>query len=38
MIEYFENENKQAQKQSGQGPILQNGHIKAPDYSTKASR
>jgi hypothetical protein len=38
MIEYFENENKQAQKQSGQGSILQNGHIKAPDYSTKASR
>lgn len=38
MIEYFENENKQAQKQSGQGRVLQNGHIKAPDYSTKASR
>lgn len=38
MVEYYENENKQAQKQSGQQSILQNGHIKAPDYSTKASR
>ena len=38
MIEYFESENKANQKQSGQTSVLQNGHIKAPDYSTKASR
>jgi hypothetical protein len=38
MIEFYENENKQTQKSSGQQSLLQNGQIKAPDYSTKASR
>ena len=38
MIEYYESENKAKQKTSGQQSILDNGHIKAPDYSTKASR
>jgi hypothetical protein len=38
MIDFYENENKQARKSSGQQSILDNGHIKAPDYSTKASR
>ena len=38
LIEYYEKKNKAQEKQSGQGNVLQNGHIKAPDYSTKASR
>ena len=38
IIEFYENENKQTQKSSGQQPLLQNGQIKAPDYSTKAHR
>ena len=38
MVEFYEKENKEAQKASGQQSLLQNGHIKAPDYSTKASR
>ena len=38
MIEFYENENKQAQKSSGQQSILDNGKIKAPDYSTKARK
>ena len=38
MIDFYENENKQVKKSSGQQSILDNGHIKAPDYSTKASR
>ncbi len=38
MIEFYENENKQAQKQSGKQTLLQDGKIKAPDYSTKAHR
>jgi hypothetical protein len=38
MIEFYENENKQTQKSSGQQSLLQNGQIKAPDYSTKAHR
>jgi hypothetical protein len=38
MIEFYENENKQAQKSQGQQSLLQDGKIKAPDYSTKASR
>lgn len=38
MVEHFDKQNKEQQKQSGQGSVLQNGHIKAPDYSTKASR
>ena len=38
MIDYYESENKAQQKSSGQSSILENGHIKAPDYSTKASR
>lgn len=38
MIEFYENENKQNQKSQGQQSLLQDGKIKAPDYSTKASR
>jgi hypothetical protein len=38
MIEFYENENKQAQKSQGSQPLLNNGQIKAPDYSTKASK
>lgn len=38
MIEFYENENKQAQKSQGQQSLLQDGKIKAPDYSTKARR
>ena len=38
MIEFYENENKQTQKSSGQQSLLDNGKLKAPDYSTKASR
>jgi hypothetical protein len=38
MIEHYDRQNKAQEKQSGQGGTLDNGHIKAPDYSTKASR
>jgi hypothetical protein len=38
MIEFYENENKQAQKAQGSQSLLDNGKIKAPDYSTKARR
>ena len=38
MVEHFENQNKRHQKESGKGNLLENGQIKAPDYSTKASR
>jgi len=38
MVEWYDKQNKQQQNQSGQGSLLQNGHISAPDYSTKASR
>jgi hypothetical protein len=38
MIEFYENENKQAQKSQGSQSLLENGKIKAPDYSTKARR
>lgn len=38
MIEFYENENKQNEKASGRQSLLQNGQIKAPDYSTKAHR
>jgi len=38
MIEFYENENKQNQKASGKQSLLDNGKIKAPDYSTKARR
>jgi len=38
MIEFYENENKEAQKAQGNQSILSNGKVKAPDYSTKASR
>jgi len=36
MLEWYDNENKQNEKASGNTSILQNGKIKAPDYSTKA--
>lgn len=38
MIEFYENENKQAQKAQGHQSLLEDGKLKAPDYSTKASR
>jgi len=38
MIEFYENENKQAQKAQGNQSLLDNGRIKAPDYSTKARK
>lgn len=38
LIEHYDKQNNQQQQQSGNGPTLQNGKIKAPDYSTKASR
>ncbi len=38
MLEFYENENKQAQKAQGQQSLLQDGKIKAPDYSTKARK
>ena len=38
MIEFYENENKQNEKASGRQSLIQNGQIKAPDYSTKAHR
>jgi hypothetical protein len=38
LIEHYDKQNKAQQNQSGQQSLLQNGHIKAPDYSTKASR
>ena len=37
LIEHYDKQNNQQQQQSGNGPTLQNGKIKAPDYSTKAS-
>jgi hypothetical protein len=38
MVEHYQKQNKEQQQQSGKASVLQNGHIKAPDYSTKASR
>jgi len=38
MLDWYTKENKEKQAQSGQQSILQDGKIKAPDYSTKASR
>ena len=38
MIEFYENENKQAQKAQGRQSAIENGVIKTPDYSTKARR
>jgi hypothetical protein len=38
MIEFYENENKQNEKAQGKQSILENGKVKAPDYSTKARR
>ncbi|QQO91912.1 hypothetical protein immuto35A_232 [Flavobacterium phage vB_FspM_immuto_3-5A] len=36
MVEHYQKQNQQ--QQSGNTSVLQNGRIKAPDYSTKASR
>ena len=36
MVEFYENENKEAQKAQGTQSLLNSGKIKAPDYSTKA--
>jgi len=38
MVEHYQKQNQQQQQQSGKTSVLQNGQIKAPDYSTKASR
>ena len=38
IVEWYDKKNKAQENQSGQGRTLSNGHIKAPDYSTKASR
>jgi hypothetical protein len=38
MIEFYENENRQAQKAQGRQSTIENGVIKTPDYSTKARR
>lgn len=38
ILDWYEKESKEQEKASGQSNILQNGKIKAPDYSTKASR
>lgn len=38
MLEFYENENKQAQQAQGQQSLLQDGIVKAPDYSTKARK
>ena len=38
MLEWYDNENKQNEKASGQSSLLQNGVVKAPDYSTKARK
>jgi len=38
MIEFYENENKQAEQAQGKQSLLDNGKIKAPDYSTKARK
>lgn len=38
MIDFYENENKQAEKASGKQSLINDGKIKAPDYSTKAHR
>mgnify|MGYP000440977782 CR=1 FL=1 len=38
MVEYYEKENKKNQAASGQQSILDNGKIKAPDYSVKARK
>lgn len=36
MIEWYDKENINKEQASGQNSVLQNGVIKAPDYSTKA--
>lgn len=38
IVEFYENENKQAQKSQGQQSPLQDGKIKAPDYTSKARK
>jgi len=38
MLDWYAKENKEAEKQAGQNSILENGKIKAPDYTTKASK
>ena len=38
MLDWYAKEKKQNEAQSGQQSLLQDGKIKAPDYSTKASR
>lgn len=38
MVEHFQKQNQQQQQNSGTTSVLQNGHIKAPDYSSKARR
>jgi hypothetical protein len=38
MVEHYQKQNQQSQQSSGTTSVLQNGHIKAPDYSSKARR
>lgn len=38
MLEWYDNEGKKQEEANGNVPLLQNGKIKAPDYSTKAPR
>jgi len=38
MLEWYEKENKGQEEANRNTPLLQNGKIKAPDYSTKAHR
>lgn len=38
MLEWYEKENKGQEEANRNTPLLQNGKIKTPDYSTKAHR
>lgn len=38
MLEWYDNENKKQEEANGNVPLIQNGKIKAPDYSTKARK
>ena len=38
MLEWYDKENKNQEEANGNTSLLQNGQIKAPDYSTKARR
>lgn len=38
MLEWYDKENKDQDEANGNTPLLQNGKIKAPDYSTRARK